>query len=534
MQAVVEKDRISEAARTVFGHDRLRAGQREAVEALLAGRDVLLVQPTGAGKSLAYQLAAVLIDGPTLVVSPLLALQQDQTDHLDAYGGRTRARRVSSAETPKQREEALEAARDGEVEFLFLAPEQLANDAVHAAVAAMRPSLVVVDEAHCVSSWGHDFRPDYLRLGELLEGLGARTIGMTATASLPVRTDIVERLHLQDVSIIVGGAARENIDLSVQRCLTERDQEERVVAAAAEQQGSGIVYVSTRKGAERYAELVAEAGRTTTCYHAGLAKKAREQAQADFMESRVDVVVATSAFGMGIDKADVRWVVHAHIPESPDEYYQQVGRAGRDGEPSVGVLYFRPEDLALRRFQTVPVPKPAEVTRVLAALATLPDADAAEQAETAGVSVRKLARIANLVVEVSSEGETVGVDEVRARAEGYQTLQRSRVDMVRGYAETLRCRRQFLLAYLGEADTPRCARCDNCRSGSAEAEEARDAVAPDSPFSPEQRVRHTSFGEGMVISVEGEEVVVLFDDTGYKTLSLAAVLEHDLLEPLDV
>jgi ATP-dependent DNA helicase RecQ len=404
---------------------------------------------------------------------------------------------------------------------------------VHAAVAAMRPSLVAVDEAHCVSSWGHDFRPDYLRLGDLLAGLGARTIAMTATASLPVRTDIIERLHLQDTSVIVGGAARENIDLAVERCLSERDQEERVVAAVAEREGSGIVYVSTRKGAERYAELVADAGRSVTCYHAGLAKKAREQAQADFMESRVDVVVATSAFGMGIDKADVRWVLHANIPESPDEYYQQVGRAGRDGEPSVGVLYFRPEDLALRRFQTVPVPKPSEVTRVLAALATHPDAKPAEQAEAAGMSARKLARIANLVVEASAEGETVGVDAVRARAEGYQTLQRSRVDMVRGYAETRRCRRQFLLAYLGEPDTPRCERCDSCRSGAAAQEEAQDAAAPDSPFTPEQRVRHPSFGEGMVISVEGEEVVVLFDDTGYKTLSLPTVEEHDLLEPVD-
>ncbi|MGI3782968.1 MAG: helicase-related protein, partial [Janthinobacterium lividum] len=206
-----------------------------------------------------------------------------------------------------------------------------------------------VDEAHCVSSWGHDFRPDYLRLGELLGGLEARIIAMTATASPPVRADILDRLHLRDPAVVVGGAARENIDLSVRRCLDERDQERKVVSAAAGSDGCGIVYVATRRAAKRYAELVADAGRTTTAYHAGLGTKVREQAQADFMSSTVDVVVATSAFGMGIDKADVRWVVHANIPESPDEYYQQVGRAGRDGEPAEGVLYFRPEDLALRR-----------------------------------------------------------------------------------------------------------------------------------------------------------------------------------------
>ena len=525
-------DRIDEGASAVFGLEGLRAGQRPAVEALLDGHDVLLVQPTGAGKSLAYQLAAVLMEGPTLVVSPLLALQQDQTDHLAAFGGRTRARRVSSAETPKQREEALEEAARGEVEFLFLAPEQLANDAVHAAVIALRPSLVAVDEAHCVSSWGHDFRPDYLRLGELLAGLDARIIAMTATASPPVRADILERLHLREASVVVGGAARENIDLSVRRCLDERDQEEKVVAAAAAATGSGIVYVGTRKAAERYAGLLADAGRTTTAYHAGLAKKVRERAQADFMSSGVEVVVATSAFGMGIDKADVRWVIHANIPESPDEYYQQVGRAGRDGGPSQGLLFYRPEDLALLRFQTVGVPSPAQVTRVLGALATLPDGSPAEQAEVAGVSARKLTRIANLVLEASAEGDTVGVEDVRGRAEGYQSLQHSRTDMVRGYAETRRCRRQFLLAYLGESDTPRCERCDNCRSGLAAEEDAEAAAAPPSPFEPEQRVRHAAFGDGMVISIDGEEVVVLFDDGGYKTLSLPTVTGHGLLQPL--
>ena len=523
-------DRIDEAARAVFGHDRLRAGQREAVQALLDGHDVLLVQPTGAGKSLAYQLAAVLIDGPTVVVSPLLALQQDQTEHLAEYGVRTRARRVSSAETPKQREEALEQAAAGEVEFLFLAPEQLANDEVRAAVVALRPSLVAVDEAHCVSSWGHDFRPDYLRLGELLSGLDARIIAMTATASPPVRADVLERLHLHEPVVVVGGAARENIDLSVRRCLDEHDQEQKVVTTAAQAEGSGIVYVGTRKAAERYAALLAEAGRSATAYHAGLPKRAREEAQEEFMSSRVDVVVATSAFGMGIDKADVRWVVHAHVSESPDEYYQQVGRAGRDGDPSTGTLFYRPEDLARRRFQTVAVPGRGEVTRVLAALATHPEDSEAEQAEVAGVGARRLARIVNLVTESSAEGEIVGVEDVRGRAEEYRALQRSRVDMVRGYAETRRCRRQFLLAYLGEPDSPRCERCDNCSSGSAAAEDAEAASAGPTPFEAEQPVHHASFGDGVVMSVEGEELTVLFDEVGYKTLSVRTLVEHDLLE----
>ena len=283
-------DRIVQTAQRVFGHDSLRPGQYEAVRALLDGHDVLLVQPTGGGKSLAYQLPAVLIDGPTLVVSPLLALQEDQTNRLEEYGRRTVARRVSSAETKKERDQALVDAAAGRVEFLFLAPEQLANDEVRQAVNAMRPTLVAVDEAHCVSSWGHDFRPDYLRLGELLEGLdGARIIALTATAAPPVRTDIIERLQLHDAAIVVGGTARENIYLSVSRCLDPSDQEKKVLEAATTTAGPGIVYVATRKAAEHYADELAMRGVRSAAYHAGLPKRVREDVQQQFMAGDVDV-----------------------------------------------------------------------------------------------------------------------------------------------------------------------------------------------------------------------------------------------------
>ena len=253
------EDEITETARRVFGHEQLWPGQYDAVRALLDGHDVLLVGSTGSGKSLAYQLPAVLLHGPTLVVSPLLALQADQANRLDERGERTSAARISSAETPKQRREALEAAAAGELEFLFLAPEQLANDDVREAVAALRPSLVAVDEAHCVSSWGHDFRPDYLRLGELLADLDdPRIIAMTATAAPPVRADIVERLRLHDPTVVVGGSARTNIYLGVERCLDEADQRDRVRQAVLGTAGPGIVYVRTRKATEAYA---AEPGR---------------------------------------------------------------------------------------------------------------------------------------------------------------------------------------------------------------------------------------------------------------------------------
>jgi ATP-dependent DNA helicase RecQ len=312
-------DQIVETARRVFGHKSLRPGQDEAVRALLDGHDVLLVQPTGSGKSLAYQLPAVLLNGPTLVVSPLLALQEDQTSRLEEYGQQTIARRVSSAETKSEREAALAEAKAGKVEFLFLAPEQLANDEVLAAVTAMRPSLVAIDEAHCVSYWGHDFRPDYLRLGELLAGLrGARVIALTATAAPPVREDIMERLQLENPVVVVGGTARENIYLAVARCLDERDQEVRVTDTVTTTGSPGIVYVATRRAAEHYADELQRHGVNATAYHAGLPKRRREEVQQNFMMAESGVMVATSAFGMGIDKPDIRFVLHAQAPESPD------------------------------------------------------------------------------------------------------------------------------------------------------------------------------------------------------------------------
>ena len=495
------------------------------MRALLDGHDVLLVQPTGGGKSLAYQLPAVLIDGPTLVVSPLLALQEDQTNRLEEYGRRTVARRVSSAETKKERDQALVDAAAGRVEFLFLAPEQLANDEVRQAVNAMRPTLVAVDEAHCVSSWGHDFRPDYLRLGELLEGLdGARIIALTATAAPPVRTDIIERLQLQDAAIVVGGTARENIYLSVSRCLDPSDQEKKVLEAATTTAGPGIVYVATRKAAEHYADELAMRGVRSAAYHAGLPKRVREDVQQQFMAGDVDVMVATSAFGMGIDKPDIRFVIHAQAPESPDEYYQQVGRGGRDGEPALGMLFYRPEDLGLARFFTTSVPKADNVAAVLGAMATDGAGPRVELAERTGLSVRAVGRILNLLDETGLDADSSAVDQVIARAEAYRSIQKSRIEMMRAYAETQRCRRQFLLQYFGEADAHICGDCDNCHAGTA-----TDEPETASPFAVEQRVQHDTFGSGTVMSVDGDEITVLFDDVGYRTLSLPTVLERQLL-----
>lgn len=516
-------DEIGTAAREVFGHERLLEGQRQATAELVAGRDVLLVAPTGAGKSLVYQLAGVVRGGCTLVVSPLLALQQDQVAGLNALGEATRAVRLSSAESDGRREEILREAAGGALRFLFLAPEQLARDDVRAALGAVEVTLVAVDEAHCVSTWGHDFRPDYLRLGDLLDeaiGDAAPRVAMTATAAAPVREDVVERLHLDDPTRIVTGFRRDNLHLEV-RGTGDVDTQRQTVLDVVDAQGvgtCGIVYCRTRSATGSLAELLVERGHRAAAYHAGLGQRRRRETQEAFMAGDLDVVVATSAFGMGVDKPDVRFVVHAQAPESPDTYYQEVGRAGRDGEAAVGVLVHRPEDLALGRFFTGGIPKEKDVRAVLDAARRTGSRDPRVVKDEAGTGPQVTARILNLA-ELSEDR----VDAVLERAESQRSLERSRVDMMREYAETDRCRAGFLIGYFGEDPGEPCRACDNCRSGRVTTPDV------DAPYPMQSRVVHVEFGPGQVTDVEDDRLTVLFDEVGYRTLALAVIEAEDLL-----
>jgi len=530
---------IAAIARDALGFE-LRPEQEHAVEAVVAGRDTLVVMPTGSGKSAIYQVAGLALAGETVVVSPLIALQQDQLDALEEHDVAPAAALHSGLRAVERREAFDDLARD-RLEFLLLAPEQVANDDVLGRVAAAEPSLLVVDEAHCISEWGHDFRPDYLRLGALAEELGRPTVlALTATASPPVRAEIVERLRLRDPEIVVRGFDRPNIRLAVDAFADEEAKREALVEAVAEASTPGIVYAATRAATEELAGGLLARGVEARAYHAGLGARDRERIQEAFMDDDVAVIVATTAFGMGVDKPDVRFVMHHDIPESLDAYHQELGRAGRDGAPGEARLFYRPQNLGLRRFfASGGNVEGDEVASVVETLRRHRSAvDPKELQQEVGLSRTKLAtavgRLEDLgAVEVAATGEVELVDrsvdvggvaeEAAADAARRRDVERSRVEMMRAYAESRDCRRGFLLNYFGEPFELPCNRCDNCEAGLV-AEDAGER-----PFALGARVAHGEWGDGTVQRYEGDKMVVLFDEAGYRTLDVDLVVERDLL-----
>src|SRR6202048_1816929 len=337
-----------QALERYFGFREFREPQGEVISAVLKGEDVFVVMPTGGGKSLCYQLPSILRDGVTVVVSPLVALMKDQVDALVSKG--LSATLINSTLSGGEQQQRIRRMREGEFKLVYIAPERFRSRSFLQALGQITIGLFAIDEAHCISQWGHDFRPDYFRLGSVLEELGRPQVAaFTATATPEVRTDIVKRLGLENPSVFVAGFARPNLRLIVTETERESDKYNRL-RELVQRHRTGIVYCATRKRVDQVSEELKSWGIRVVSYHGGIDDAAREEAQSRFTQSNCDVAVATNAFGMGIDLSDLRFVVHFEIPGSLEAYYQEAGRAGRDGEPAECELLFNYADTRVQDF----------------------------------------------------------------------------------------------------------------------------------------------------------------------------------------
>ncbi|MEY4530465.1 MAG: hypothetical protein RLZZ156_1186 [Deinococcota bacterium] len=442
-----------------FGHTSFRTLQLETIEAVLEKRDALTVLPTGGGKSLTYQLPASLLEGTTVVISPLIALMKDQVDALTKKG--IPATYLASGMTELQASQRFNGIRNGEYKLVYIAPER----ARASRGLLERASLVVVDEAHCVSQWGHDFRPDYLSLGSLLEGIAAPRLALTATATPKVREEIA-RVLLREPLVQVGSFDRQNLTFSSHYTPTKATKLEALHALRAKHPGACIVYCLSRKNTEEIADILG-----TRAYHAGMSDKDRADVQDAFLSGELDCICATIAFGMGVDKPDVRLVVHYSLPSTIEAYYQEAGRAGRDGEPAHAALLYAPQDLMTRKsIMEKNYPPEKIVQAVLKNLENTPGSasDVATRMSfdttPINVAVKLLLENGNLeaiggAFQVVDARKTVDYSSMYRR----RKLEDTALEKVVGYAQTRACRRAFLIGHFGERIPP-CKRCDACDS----------------------------------------------------------------------
>jgi ATP-dependent DNA helicase RecQ len=543
---------INKTLRDTFGYTRLRAGQQEVIDSVLQKRDTLAVMPTGAGKSLCYQLPALHMPGTTVIVSPLISLMKDQVDKLALAG--VRAIEVNSTLTGREEKAALESIRNGETEMVFTTPERLSDPTFLDALRQNVIDLFVIDEAHCISQWGHDFRPAFLEISSAVAALGnPPVLALTATATSAVTEDIGRQLR-RTLEVINTGIFRPNLHYRVVHATNDREKLEHALRLVQSFEGSGIIYTATVKNADVVYEALKEAGVAVGHYHGRLSAKERDTMQDDFMADRCRVMVATNAFGLGIDKPDIRFVVHYQVPGTLEAYYQESGRAGRDGDPAQCILIYDTRDKRVQQFFLGGrYPTRDDVVHAYEALL---DADALNQPvayaqleeRTPNVAGNKLKVALKLMKDagylkqdrnfryriVSADVEPEGLlrlsDEYGRKSEA----DREKLERMIFYAQSAFCRWRVLLEYFeGAEDFDRCGTCDNCLhppelrpvKKSRRPRWARRApLGAVAQYKAGDRVRVPRYGEGRVESATAEQVEIGFPD-GKKRQFLCAYVE---------